>query len=1136
VAIIGAGPVGCVAALTFAREGARVLLLEANPRASERLAGEWLHPPAVDILRGLDIPVASSEHHAIGLGFVVFPDDGTEPVVLPYAQGTAGISCDHLALVQQLRKRVLEEQGVTYLEPARVSAIEGQHIQYYRNGGPLQSTSARLIVGAMGRSSVPGERSGSRSRAKSFTRMGGIMLRNAQLPFEGFGHLILGGPGPILAYRLSPDRIRVCLDVPPGLQARSNPGSALWEAFSSVMPEALRRSFRAALEEGPILWASNPIQPREDYGRDGFSLVGDAVGYHHPLTALGLTAGFQDALALARSQSFSVYRRRRSAESRVPEMLAVSLYEILAGTTTEALAMRRALYQLWRRQPEERVKTMQFLASQDTSPVRFGKSFLKVAISAWGTSVREGLESRRLDRTRTISKGLAGRVRWLLEASVRKMKPLRHGGAAPQRSSRSGETREAVASVQARTPSEETPCPGDFPPSGADPRAALVKGARHLAGLQKPDGSWEGEVVWCPMLAAQYVLMCAITGTPIEPVRKRRLLQHFEQTRLPCGSWGLHELSPPYLFVTALVYVAARLLGIGKDDPLLTPAGDFMRSEGGVVSIPTWGKFWLAMLNLYSWEGVNPVLPEIWRLPVRFPLHPSKYYCHTRLIYLGMASIYGRKFQAPLTPLIQALREELYPDGYDRVAPEQARRSLRSGDVFSPPGRVLRFANRLLKFADRFHGRKFRAQTLSRLREHIRHEFRTTDYTCISPVSGLLNIIALWISDPRDKDLRAALARFDGWIWEDDDQGARVAGARSASWDTAFGLQALNAAARHADVQHAREQGAAFLRSQQIRLPLKRAAEFHRNDPTGGYCFAGIWHGWPVSDCTAEALIARLESPDGEGDQQSLVEAVGFILRCQNQDEGFGSYEARRVELRLDWLNPAEMFGDCMTEGSYVECTASCVSALAAFRKRHPDALRDRVSRAVRGAERRLRVIQLADGSWPANWGVHFIYGTMFGVRGLIAAGVPTSDPAIRRACAWILKRQRADGGWGEHHSSCLTGVYAEHPQSQIIQTAWAMLTLLEARDPDWEPLHQAARFLAAAQSPAGDWPRQDPAGVFFHTALLDYTLYRRYFPVWALGLYETRVQTELPRSRGSRVLPRPEERAGVLSQASDDP
>ena len=48
------------------------------------------------------------------------------------------------------------------------------------------------------------------------------------------------------------------------------------------------------------------------------------------------------------------------------------------------------------------------------------------------------------------------------------------------------------------------------------------------------------------------------------------------------------------------------------------------------------------------------------------------------------------------------------------------------------------------------------------------------------------------------------------------------------------------------------------------------------------------------------------------------------------------------------------------------------------------------------------------------------------------------------------------------------------------------------------------------AQEPDGIWPKQDMAGVFFRTALLDYALYRRYFPLHALGLYEQRRRNRL--------------------------
>src|SRR5262245_45462876 len=113
VAIIGAGPVGCVTALAFAREGASVLLLEANPRASQRLAGEWLHRPAVDILHELDA-YPSGITHPKGGGFAVFPDDGSEPMVLPYHEASRGLSIEHAVLVEALRARCQSEQRIDY--------------------------------------------------------------------------------------------------------------------------------------------------------------------------------------------------------------------------------------------------------------------------------------------------------------------------------------------------------------------------------------------------------------------------------------------------------------------------------------------------------------------------------------------------------------------------------------------------------------------------------------------------------------------------------------------------------------------------------------------------------------------------------------------------------------------------------------------------------------------------------------------------------------------------------------------------------------------------------------------------------------------------------------------------------------
>ena len=84
------------------------------------------------------------------------------------------------------------------------------------------------------------------------------------------------------------------------------------------------------------------------------------------------------------------------------------------------------------------------------------------------------------------------------------------------------------------------------------------------------------------------------------------------------------------------------------------------------MGTPSWGKFWLAALNVYSWDGLNPVPPELWYdrhppvrpamartrrqhgadnhrpdalcvgaarlLPYAVPFHPGRYWCHTRQV------------------------------------------------------------------------------------------------------------------------------------------------------------------------------------------------------------------------------------------------------------------------------------------------------------------------------------------------------------------------------------------------------------------------------------------------------------------------------------------------------------------------
>ena len=62
----------------------------------------------------------------------------------------------------------------------------------------------------------------------------------------------------------------------------------------------------------------------------------------------------------------------------------------------------------------------------------------------------------------------------------------------------------------------------------------------------------------------------------------------------------------------------------------------------GATYITSWGKFWLAVLGVYSWDGMNPTPPEMWLLPYASwtgigLAQPGRYWCHCRMVSLSMS-------------------------------------------------------------------------------------------------------------------------------------------------------------------------------------------------------------------------------------------------------------------------------------------------------------------------------------------------------------------------------------------------------------------------------------------------------------------------------------------------------------------
>ncbi len=426
VVISGGGPVGSVAAVAFARRGASVLLVEADPKVANRFAGEWLHPPGVEVLDRLRIGRLEGWHARTGYGFVIIPDDGSAAIEMPYAHGTA-LSCEHSGIVAGLRAAVQSTPGIDWLPNARVKDIDGFVVRIDRKeGGPLEVRAER-DGGADGRASTVREKLGIADHGTLLSYMAAVELHGVTLPSEGFGHVVLGGPGPALFYRIADDVVRGCLDVPISYGAGARAPSFIWDAFAPVLPPSMKPAFRASVERGLAGWAANRFRPRTHFGREAgagraqVALIGDAVGHVHPMTANGMTNGFLDVEALVASSSIAEYAEQRRAY--VPEVLSNALYHCFRREDESAVQLRRAMFDTLRKSGEERQRTMSILASQDLRKRTFSSSFVKMAGRAIGETATSSAKSGSIGRLPQQIVGLAGWMQWpaamLVPARVR---------------------------------------------------------------------------------------------------------------------------------------------------------------------------------------------------------------------------------------------------------------------------------------------------------------------------------------------------------------------------------------------------------------------------------------------------------------------------------------------------------------------------------------------------------------------------------------------------------------------------------------------------------------------------------------------------------------------------------------------
>ena len=202
----------------------------------------------------------------------------------------------------------------------------------------------------------------------------------------------------------------------------------------------------------------------------------------------------------------------------------------------------------------------------------------------------------------------------------------------------------------------------------------------------------------------------------------------------------------------------------------------------------------------------------------------------------------------------------------------------------------------------------------------------------------------------------------------------------------------------------------------------------------------------------------------------SAASRADWLARAQNSDGGFGPAPgAGSSQLMTGWAalglaaagrNPLDVRRGGRSPVDAIRRTSGGVRDIGGIERTilvlRAAGLNPR-SFAGRNLVREVLARQGRDGNIAG-----FVSYTSFGVLAWRSAGVPSGDRNLRRAVAWILRQQNADGGWN---------VARRGRSSGVDDTAYALQALAAAGRRSSRAVARGARFLIRRQNADGGFP-----------------------------------------------------------------
>ncbi|RYZ98304.1 MAG: hypothetical protein EOP11_20865, partial [Proteobacteria bacterium] len=414
---------------------------------------------------------------------------------------------------------------------------------------------------------------------------------------------------------------------------------------------------------------------------------------------------------------------------------------------------------------------------------------------------------------------------------------------------------------------------------------------------------------------------------------------------------------------------------------------------GGPGKANPWTQLYLAMLGIIPWHLIYRTPVEIMLAPRWLPIQLADLSYWVKAITVPMALL-GSLGPAPAIEMAESLSSELrvphadfsHPFSNPLLAPLRALSESVRNSIPALKNLAIRRAWEMIASFTEAHG-----------------DFGGN--TCTA-----MNVLMALYREGRENspEFKAGYDSLMSYGWETENEW-RVQCCQSHVWDTGFALSALPRG--HANASAASE-AIAWFKERQI---TNVGGDWQRNAKVapGGWCFGDHHDHFPVTDCTALALMASAKHDPAFAKSESGRLAINWLLGMQHEAGGWSAYEKYA---RGKWLNKLIKFKDienALVDIPKADVSAKVLESLATVRAAFPH-----VEPALRSGRGFLLASREANGLWKGNYGVNYLYGTAFAAKALREIdGCPREDWAVATR-DFFLRSQNSDGGWGEAEES----------------------------------------------------------------------------------------------------------------------